>query len=53
MNILDGKLKLVLKPVKKESYLPINDFFNSLADQYREKSIGILLSGNAPDGALG
>jgi two-component system CheB/CheR fusion protein len=33
--------------------LPINQFFTSLAENYKEKAIGILLSGNPPDGALG
>src|SRR5437763_6946514 len=31
----------------------INHFFISLAESYKEKAIGILLSGNAPDGTLG
>src|SRR5829696_5341997 len=53
MTIIDGSLKLSLRPVKTKNYLPINDFFSMLADQYREKAIGILLSGNVPDGALG
>jgi two-component system, chemotaxis family, CheB/CheR fusion protein len=53
MNIASGALKLSLRPVKTQSYLPINDFFTSLADEYREKAIGILLSGNTVDGSLG
>ncbi|RYZ62242.1 MAG: chemotaxis protein CheR, partial [Chitinophagaceae bacterium] len=53
MAVTDGSLKLSLKPVKTKSYQPINDFFTQLSDQYREKTIGVLLSGNVPDGALG
>ncbi|MBB1283535.1 PAS domain S-box protein [Flavisolibacter sp. BT320] len=53
MAVADGSLKLSLKPVKTKSYQPINDFFTQLSDQYREKTIGVLLSGNVPDGALG
>jgi two-component system CheB/CheR fusion protein len=53
MHIADGRLKLALGPIKTGSHLPINEFFTALADEYREKAIGILLSGNAPDGTLG
>ncbi|HYO21376.1 MAG TPA: CheR family methyltransferase, partial [Flavisolibacter sp.] len=53
MTVIDGSLKLSLQPLKTKSYLPINDFFTALADEYRERSIGILLSGNVPDGTLG
>lgn len=53
MTIVDGSLKLSLGPVKTQSHLPINDFFHHLAEQYREKSIGILLSGNVADGTAG
>jgi two-component system CheB/CheR fusion protein len=38
---------------KEQRHLPINYFFNSLAENYRERAIGILLSGNPPDGTLG
>lgn len=53
MTIVDGSLKLSLSPVKTQSHLPINDFFHQLAEEYREKSIGILLSGNVADGTAG
>lgn len=53
MRVVDGKLKLSLGPVNSGTHLPINEFLTALADEYREKSIGVLLSGNAPDGALG
>ena len=53
MKIEDGMLMLSVRPVRSQSYSPINHFFLSLAENYKEKAIGILLSGNAPDGTLG
>jgi two-component system, chemotaxis family, CheB/CheR fusion protein len=51
---LDGEtLKLSLRPIRPETHSPINDFFLSLASAYKERAIGILLSGNPPDGTLG
>jgi two-component system CheB/CheR fusion protein len=53
MKIEKGVLLLSVRPAKPLNHSPINHFFLSLADNYREKAIGILLSGNAPDGTLG
>jgi two-component system, chemotaxis family, CheB/CheR fusion protein len=53
MKIEDGMLMLSLRPARTQNYSPINHFFFSLAENYKEKAIGILLSGNAPDGTLG
>ena len=53
MVLEDGSLKLSLRPTRPQRHLPINHFFTSLAENYKEKAIGILLSGNPPDGALG
>ena len=53
MSLLKGNLTLSPRPARPQHHLPINQFFISLADQYREKAIGILLSGNPPDGTLG
>jgi two-component system CheB/CheR fusion protein len=53
MTLVDHTLKLSLRPVRPQSHLPINDFFISLADNYKEKAVGVLLSGNPPDGTLG
>ena len=53
MSLLKGTLTLSPRPARPQHHLPINQFFISLADQYREKAIGILLSGNPPDGTLG
>jgi two-component system CheB/CheR fusion protein len=53
MTVEEGTLKLSMRPAKPQIHLPINQFFISLAENYKEKSIGILLSGNPPDGTLG
>ena len=53
MKIEDGTLVLSIRPARSQYYSPINHFFLSLAENYKEKAIGILLSGNAPDGTLG
>jgi two-component system, chemotaxis family, CheB/CheR fusion protein len=53
MSLEDGSLKLSVRPIRPGKHLPINKFFESLAHQYHEKAIGVLLSGNGPDGTLG
>jgi two-component system, chemotaxis family, CheB/CheR fusion protein len=53
MKIEDGMLLLSVRPARSQNYSPINHFFLSLAENYKEKAIGVLLSGNAPDGTLG
>jgi two-component system, chemotaxis family, CheB/CheR fusion protein len=53
MTVAEGTLKLSVRPVRPQRHLPINKFFASVADEYQEKAIGVLLSGNAPDGTLG
>jgi len=53
MSIFKGKLHL-FEIVKKDGIsLPIDFFFRSLADENREKSIGIVLSGMGSDGSQG
>jgi len=53
MKIEDGLLMLSMRPTRSQNHSPINHFFLSLAENYKEKAIGVLLSGNAPDGTLG
>ena len=53
MSLVDGEIKLVPRPSRSYTSFPINHFFSSLAEQYKEKSIGIILSGTASDGTLG
>src|SRR5579862_6850272 len=51
LRVREGRLH----PEKRsaESYKPIDIFFQSLADEFRERAIGIVLSGTATDGTLG
>lgn len=53
MTIENGELKL--RAIKKASglKLPIDIFFNSLAKEYSERSVGIILSGMGSDGSKG
>jgi two-component system, chemotaxis family, CheB/CheR fusion protein len=53
LTLDDGTLQLSLRPTRPERHLPINSFFASLAENYKERAIGVLLSGNPPDGTLG
>lgn len=53
LTIENGSLQLSTRPKRPERHLPINSFFSSLAENYKEKAIGVLLSGNPPDGTLG
>ena len=53
MSLLNDALYL-FDPVESRGLrLPIDIFFRSLADDRREKSIGIILSGMGSDGSLG
>ncbi len=53
MSVLHGVLHL-LDPVSPRGLrLPIDFFFRSLADDQRERSVGIILSGMGTDGTLG
>jgi len=53
MSILNGHLHLFEATVLRGLRLPIDVFFRSLADDQKEKSIGIILSGMGSDGSLG
>jgi len=53
MSILNGSLHL-FEPIEVRGLrLPIDYFFCSLADDRKEKSIGIVLSGMGSDGSMG
>ncbi len=53
MSFLNGSLYL-FEPVESHGLrLPIDFFFRSLADDRKEQSIGIILSGMGSDGSLG
>src|SRR5688572_13901927 len=53
LSILDGVLTLNNRQPKPAINLPVDKFFKSLADVYKELAIGIVLSGNANDGTYG
>ena len=55
MVATDGILLLTARPAKnkKERNLPIDLFFNSLAEVHQSNAIGVVLSGTATDGTLG
>ncbi len=51
LRVSDGRLVLEKRP--PESFKPIDFFFHSLAESFRERAIGVVLSGTATDGTLG
>ncbi|MGE5456910.1 MAG: chemotaxis protein CheB, partial [Methanococcaceae archaeon] len=53
MTIQNGELH-IFKPIEKHGLrLPIDLFFRSLADDQKDHSIGIILSGMGSDGSMG
>ncbi len=53
MTISDGRLQLTEKPKTGKPLLTVNTFFNSLALERGNNSIGVILSGTGSDGAEG
>jgi two-component system CheB/CheR fusion protein len=53
MAFLNGSLHLLAPSAPRGHRLPIDYFFRSLADDRRERAIGIVLSGTGSDGTLG
>jgi two-component system, chemotaxis family, CheB/CheR fusion protein len=53
MTVFHGKLFLTEQDHHHVINLPIDIFFRSLAEDYSDKSIGIILSGTGSDGTLG
>ena len=53
MIVKDGMFKLTPRPKSDQLNLPIDIFFDSLAAEYGEKSIAIILSGTGSDGTRG
>ncbi len=53
MAFLGGALHLLDPQSKRGKWMPIDFFFRSLAQDQRERSICIVLSGNGSDGMLG
>lgn len=53
MSILHGTLHLLAPTAPRGLRLPIDFFFRSLADDRRERGIGVVLSGMGTDGTMG
>ena len=53
MTYQGGALHLTEPEAPRGQRLPIDAFFRSLAQDQRERAIGVVLSGNGSDGALG
>jgi len=53
LSVLHGVLHLLEPAAPRGLRLPIDFFFRSLADDLRERSIGVILSGMGSDGTLG
>ncbi|MDR3602956.1 MAG: chemotaxis protein CheB [Desulfosporosinus sp.] len=53
MAFLNGTLQLLEPTLPRGQRLPIDFFFRSLAQDQRERAIGIVLSGTGSDGTLG
>lgn len=53
MIVKDGMFRLTPRPKSDQLNLPIDIFFSSLAAEYGEKSIAIILSGTGSDGTRG
>ncbi|MCW5980299.1 MAG: PAS domain-containing protein [Bryobacteraceae bacterium] len=53
ISVVNGVLELGPREVVGGQFTSIDIFFRSLADDQGSRGIGVLLSGNAPDGTLG
>lgn len=53
MSIQDGMLKLQPRAQGVKLNLPIDDFFEALANDWGSQAIGVILSGSASDGSRG
>ena len=53
MGIANGILKLLPRATAAEPHAPVNFFFRALAEDQKERAVGIILSGTGDDGSLG
>ena len=53
ITLTDGSFKVDPRPKQRGRELGIDHFFRSLAEHYKARAIGIVLSGTMSDGALG
>ena len=53
MKVADKTLRLRPREESRGVPMPIDHFMRSVAEEYRERSIGVVLSGSGTDGSLG
>ena len=53
MTVIDGSLCVSQRPSNGGPDTPVDRLFESLANEYKEKALGIVLSGSGHDGAAG
>ena len=53
MELRGGRLRLMSRGSESSLFLPIDRFFVSLAQEAKERAIGVVLSGSGADGAIG
>lgn len=53
LYMVDGQIRVSQRDQTDSRVAPIDLFFRTLADEYREKSIAVVLSGAGTDGSLG
>ncbi len=53
MAVLNGRLNLIPRADTVGRHLPIDFFFRSLADDQKNRAVGVVLSGTGTDGTLG
>jgi two-component system CheB/CheR fusion protein len=53
IDVMNGALNLVVRKDRAGRHMPIDSFFQSLAEHRGARAIGVILSGTASDGTLG
>lgn len=53
MRVKNGRISLGERSKSSERFLPVDSLFKSLAEEYGDKGVGIVLSGTGSDGVLG
>jgi two-component system CheB/CheR fusion protein len=53
MALTDGHLTLTPRGPRAAPHMPIDHLFRSLADIHKSRAVGVVLSGNGSDGAIG
>src|SRR5215469_6369705 len=53
LSLVDGRLRVLRRKAAAGYHLPIDHFFQTLAETQGPRSVGVILSGTASDGTLG